>query len=413
MKKYAFLILCFCTLSNLNAQKSTKEGWIVLNNGDTLFGKIHERDWNINPIKLDFENTQTINYKVADLKAFGLINGDTYIRETVTRHLLPNRDDAPYPDDENQIDTITAWLKIVIKGQFSLAALNTIDRYYFYVITPDQKVTELIYSKGLKNFFDDKYVMDPRYKKYGIIENPLYKNQLHNFFPEYNNLTILNNTQYSEASLEKFFRNADNTITGNNSNNKVVVSISAGLSTFTSKVSGDFVNSILYNSKFKNAYSPFIRFSLSIQSTRKRARVSFIPEIGFSTFNTTGTKTAPDWHSNFTIKNAFFETGILTRILFNPLSKQRLYTSLGINSYLKLSGENLFVTYYNIGSGVATSKEPVQHKFMIAPSISIGCLFSKFETFLNYQYLGEITSYTNNKWKVNRFSLGVSYFFKR
>ena len=77
------LLFSLCSLS----QKLPRDGWVVLNNGDTLSGKIEEKEWNICPTKITFIKTDERTYSINELKSFGLNSGDVYRRYVVSRHL--------------------------------------------------------------------------------------------------------------------------------------------------------------------------------------------------------------------------------------------------------------------------------------------------------------------------------------
>ena len=205
MKPIVGLFISFlfslCSLS----QKLPRDGWVELNNGDTLSGKIEEREWNICPTKITFIKTSARTYSINELKSFGLNSGDVYRRYVVSRHLIPYREEAIFPEDDQQIDTITAWLKIIVQAELSLAALYQTERAYFYVIGKDDSTVELIAGKGIKEFNSEKYRMDPRFGKTVEIEDATYKNQLRgllisrigNIDPDF--------LDYSETSLAPLF----------------------------------------------------------------------------------------------------------------------------------------------------------------------------------------------------------------
>ena len=117
-------------------------------------------------------------YSISELRSFGLNSGDVYGRYVVSRHLVPYQDEAIFPENDQQVDTITAWIKIVVQADLSLAALYQTERVYFYVIDKDDNIIELIAGKGNQEFKSEKYRMDPRYGKTLEIEDATYKNQL-------------------------------------------------------------------------------------------------------------------------------------------------------------------------------------------------------------------------------------------
>jgi hypothetical protein len=79
--------------------------------------------------------------------------------------------------------------------------------------------------------------------------------------------------------------------------------------------------------------------------------------------------------------------GLNTRIFLTPYTKQKVFIDAGINVYKKIGGQNEY--YSNSNSTTLTSNSPLQKKFLVAPSISLGYYFSNFSFFINYQTLGE------------------------
>ena len=184
LKLSLFFTLVFT--STLIAQKSFRDGFIVTNGGDTSFGKIRERDWNLNPTKIEFEKGVAKTYEVADLKSFGLIGGDIYRRNTVTVHRIPYAENNSYPAGEIKIDTVIAWLKLIVSAKNSLAVLYLQERPYFYVLEQDGTATELVYGIGLYSFSEKKHEKDARYGTTSILETAEYKTQLYAFFQDEN-----------------------------------------------------------------------------------------------------------------------------------------------------------------------------------------------------------------------------------
>jgi hypothetical protein len=409
--KYIFTLLIILVSSFYAlSQKSLQTGWVELNNGDTLFGKIGEKEWNINPTKITFYKTNETTYLVNDIKSFGLIDGDIYSRYIVSRHLIPYREDAVFPEDDKKIDTITAWLKIVVQADISLAALYQAERVYFYVIDKDGKATELIAGRGIRDFNSEKYRNDPRYGKTGEIEDATYKNQLNALFSDHRGSVNLNLLDYTETGLKRLFRKSDNSPQITERSKSFFIGISGGISSFSSTSGAETSAALLFNTKFNTANTPFFRLSFVLQNRKKISRVSFIPEIGISFFKTTGVNNSVAYNGKYEIRNAYVEAAMMTRFVLNPVSKQRIFISAGLNAYLHISGENKYTSNINTNPGV--TNDPIQAKSIISPSVSAGCLFSKISVFANYQYLGEQTTYLLSTWKVKRLSLGITYFLK-
>lgn len=381
---------------------------MLLNNGDTLSGKIEEKEWNICPTKITFIKTDERTYSINELKSFGLNGGDVYRRYVVSRHLVPYREEAIFPEDDQQVDTITAWLKIVVQADLSLAALYQTERVYFYVIDKDDSITELIAAKGIKEFNSEKYRMDPRYGKTLEIEDATYKNQLRGLLTSRIGNIDPDFLDYSETSLAPLFGKLPNS-SQIRKRKSFYFGLSGGASIFSSTASSTAPGALLYGADFKTSVTPFFKLSFIVQNEKRLSRISFIPSIGICLFNTTGVNNSPTNKGSFQVKSTFIDADLMTRFIFNPTSKSKFFIAAGINSYLRIAGESTFSDY----DDPSNTTELEQHGFLVCPSVSTGILFSKFGVFVNYQILGEQTDYLNSTWKVNRASIGLSYCFKK
>ena len=408
IKPVLFLLL-LCSLS-AHAQQSLRDGWVQVNNGDTLFGKIQERDWNTNPEQISFSGSVKQTYAVADLRSFGLTGGDVYRRYTVSRWLMPVSDDAVLPDSTASSDQVTAWLRVLVPGTTTLASLNQPARRYFYLIDASGTITELLYGKGVRNYMDEKYRNDPNYGKSIVSESAVFRNQLMALFPGKLSPEQALQLQYGERSLVRLFQKLNN-VRATREAGTMTIGISGGASLFNSKVNGDLFT-LFKGTSFKNVLMPFVKVSFNFNKSARRSRISLIPETGFSLFNTTGTKTTPTINADFDIKNLFWEAGVVSRINLNPAAKSRFFIDLGINSYLRISGKNTYTDRSTPSNPIVTN-EPEQNSFFIAPSVSAGVSTSSLAIFLNYQHPGNITQYQNSSWVVGRTSVGITYYVKR
>lgn len=101
------------------AQKNLKEGYIVLNNKDTLTGFIDYREWYRNPDNVLFSSSKEAGrqrYKVNDISAFAASGLEMYRRYTVRismdRQLVGNIGEK---DTSGRIDTV--FLKVLQTGK--------------------------------------------------------------------------------------------------------------------------------------------------------------------------------------------------------------------------------------------------------------------------------------------------------
>ncbi len=86
MKKVIAAGLCALFYISLHAQKNLKEGFVVLNNKDTLKGLIDYREWYKTPNSIMFTSSKekrSQRYKVTDISSFAVNGIELYQRHTV------------------------------------------------------------------------------------------------------------------------------------------------------------------------------------------------------------------------------------------------------------------------------------------------------------------------------------------
>ena len=147
--------MLLCSLISLYSlfafgQKNLKPGHIVLNNGDTLQGQINYRNWESNPIAIDFlqQNGQTTVYRLPDLSSFTVDKTDRYEKAVIKRSTRPV---DLYELDKPFIDTVltdTVFLRTIVLGEVSLYELVKGKTYYF-LKNADGSYEELMYRVEL------------------------------------------------------------------------------------------------------------------------------------------------------------------------------------------------------------------------------------------------------------------------
>jgi len=413
MRKLPALILFLFLVANSFAQKSLLEGWVQLNNGDTLRGKIHEKDWNVNPNKIDFYHPGLTTYGVSELKSFGIDGSDQYLRCEIERHQLPYSEYATFPADETKVERGQAWLKILVKAPVTLAVFYQSDRPYFYAIDANDKATELVASKGLREYSGEQYKSDPRFGQSVSVDQPVYKGQLTELFPSSESIIDPSLIDYNEKSLTSAFVKLNHLKKEKSKYQTFFIGISAGVSSYTHSLEGD-AGTLLEGAEFQNTISPFIRASFNFQLGKKRSpRFSLVPEVGFSTMNVKGSKTKFAGEYTYTINNTFLELAVLTKFWLNPAARNKFYLMAGINGYIHIAGESRYQLKSISGNIQTFPNEPEQKTFVIAPSFTAGYEISKFSLFVNYQMLGNLTTYQSQSWSANRLSIGASYYLKK
>ena len=402
-----FVLLCFLSLHFfLTAQPSLQSGWVQLNNGDTVYGQLQERDWHKNPDQISFVLKEKMTYTVSELLSFGLNNGITYKRYRVSRLLLPNNDDVLFPEGDAGSDTVVVWLKILVSGDFTLGGLFQNDRSYFYLIKRDGSATELLNSKGIRSYTASKYFNDPRYGKNLLEESPLYKNQLIALFPGKFSAEQLQGTAYTETELSKLFRRLNNATDEKQTGRKIRIGVGGGVSYYSNTINGEFP-ALFYQTDFKDVVWPFIRVSFDFLNKRKRTRFSFVPEFGISLLHTSGAKSSATVNGDFELNSLFLETALITRFIANPAARHKFYLDAGLNVSARISGKNTFKNYGSTGNNTLITAEPEQKSFLVAPTFAAGYMTNRIRFFVNYQHIGNMTVYDQSTWSVSRISMGA------
>ncbi len=148
------LLLLSVTLlySHIIVHGKSKDGWLVLNNGDTLRGQITEQNWSINPSSIEFsvETGKSSIYTTDDLLSFGLANGSRYIKRKTDIDKSEHRSDqvAKKGIKDIVIQTEQVFLKVLIDGHYDLLLLKDKNgKSHFFIESTDYKLKELIVRK--------------------------------------------------------------------------------------------------------------------------------------------------------------------------------------------------------------------------------------------------------------------------
>jgi hypothetical protein len=391
-------------------QKGLQKGWVVNNSGDTLIGSIESNEWNRNPTKITFIGNKERKFEVNDLSAFAMVNENiVYKRYTVTKHLAPINENVDVTTGESKTDTEIVWLKILVTGRTSLASYVNNDRRYFYYIIGDS-ATELIYSKGIKNYSDEKYKGDPIYGLSSVTENFEYKKQLQQLAANETRTSDVfddaKNTDYTEYSLVNIFNklnNFKNTI-GAKGDNHLFIGI--GLTAFSNKITGN-AGAIGSTSKIDNPVSPLFKIGYQIKSSKPNAKISYIQEVGLMRYNTLGTRSSATSNGlTYDIRNTFLQVSLLIKYTVNPLQKAKISVSAGLAGFFTLSHNNSTTDLNSGGSVTVYSNTPEFKKLVGCPAGAVTVDYLKFNFFANYSYINNITSYVNAAYRLNIFSVG-------
>ena len=174
--------------------------------------------------------------------------------------------------------------------------------------------------------------MTPRFGQSILVNQPAFRGQFQDLFPEFPDKFDPNSVEYTEQSLAATFRKL-NHLEPTRTKKSFFLGISGGASLFTSSLEG-MTGTLLNGASFQNSTTPFVRISFNFQMGKRRSpRITFVPEIGMSMFKTTGSKTNYGGQYSFEINKTFLEAAIMTKLWLNPAARHKLYLAGGINAY--------------------------------------------------------------------------------
>jgi hypothetical protein len=189
--KKTFFLAVFTIVSTaqlLYAQKTILKGYIIKLNNDTVKGYIDYKNWNKNPVSINYypalnDKPQTLDVK--SINGFGITDdkyNESYISKTVKLETSPQQLGKLGFDKEPAFEDKILFLRVLNQGDLTLFKYVD-DRSHFF-IDNGSKTEELIYKRY--------YVNE---SKNQIAYNSNYKEQLKNLF--------INNKNISDDEIEK------------------------------------------------------------------------------------------------------------------------------------------------------------------------------------------------------------------
>jgi hypothetical protein len=165
-KPSLFLLVLLALLSqSAYSNPPLYPGYYIDLKGDTVLCRIEYNDWYRNPatIVVEVNNTKR-TLGTSDIKGFGVTGYGDYQAATVNYHLNPiGEKDLPdhFLDDT---ETKTCFLKVLVRGPYSLYQLILPERLYFFLSEKDGAIAELVYRV--------------KQEESGIVEDQPYKSRL-------------------------------------------------------------------------------------------------------------------------------------------------------------------------------------------------------------------------------------------
>lgn len=154
--RYLYLILLLLSLiisDNLSAKKNYLPGYIIDNNNDTIYGLIDYKDWEVNPKKIDFkesDDAKVINCFPSDIAEFHVANSIYQSRiTTIDKSPVSANNLVPREKLDDYTVTDTIFLEVIIKGEAELYSyIDKSKKLHIYLKSSDFD-QELIYQRYL------------------------------------------------------------------------------------------------------------------------------------------------------------------------------------------------------------------------------------------------------------------------
>jgi len=197
--RLSLLLLSFLFVSFVYSQKNFQPGYLVTAANDTVRGFIDYRNWEKNPLKIEFCRSVSetpATYVPFQLKMF-TVGNEVYETAIVTM------DDSPFKTENltegaalNYV-TDTVFLLNLVEGSKSLLYFMDSKSKEHFFIRNGQRVDLLFYKRYLKR--DDSGGLT-------VVEDKRYKGQLILYLQECSSIQLkLSNTSYEKRSLVRLF----------------------------------------------------------------------------------------------------------------------------------------------------------------------------------------------------------------
>jgi hypothetical protein len=244
MKRYFSIVIIYLVInSTLFSQTDYQEGYVIKNNGDTLYGFINYQKESVNFHSCNFKSfsiAAPIKYTPDIIRGYGINEGRKYFSANV--------------------DGKRVFLEYRVVGKLSLLFINQ-TKERFFVLDEKGRVNELkigtTIDVGSDQFFTDyKELLNAKMKSVDIYQtirsSELEEESLIALFKKYNELSGISYTIPQKTKSKSLF--LDYNILGTR---KVKFGFVGGISSLSYKVNGDRIYSYIGKASFKTVQTPF------------------------------------------------------------------------------------------------------------------------------------------------------------
>lgn len=398
------LVIIYCP-SITYAQSNYKPGLVVTLKGDTIHGFIDYKDWENNPVSINFKSslsTQSRQYtpneityfKVSKSEAYQKYNGPISIDETNINRITRGRDTG--------FRTATVFLKIEQDGKFITlySYADDLKKRYFISEKTNNEPFELIYRVYFSTEQDNNQT----------INEQKYKGQLIYLSSKYKSNSDALQTTIENASYNHDLVDVVSKINGSakqdNGYSNPAFSFYAGISSGITAVKAP--TNTLYS--YSNSYLPRISIGINAYTNPDVGTFIFRGEVGFFA-NTNKTFFKQDFYGDgtksfYTLNQYTFS--INPQILYNVYNTESFKFYLDAGASLNLSEYGAY-TVNNGKHGTTTDNSFHYDASWISIPVSAGIILNnKIGIFASYTIPAKIT---NDNFKFYSTQIGIDYIF--
>lgn len=400
-------------------QSIKKQGYLVLNNGDTLRGWMNYKNWQRNPSHITFFSdslsTSGSDYKTEDVQSAEITGADQYIRATVKKDDRPVKFSDLLNDNTEMSTTAVVLLRVLVTGsEFSLYELFDF-KYHYFIKKPGEEMYELIYT-AINN-------------ENTLVIQKAFTQQLKACLAAVNApvelLKEIDKAEYGEKDLKHIVAEM-NKLSGaveyvsHSNEKKLLISYFVGLGGGISTLKFSGTNQQIGLLHFKNGFVPYATAGIDISTARNLQDVTFRAEICYSAASYEGSGSRRVAGANtetymytYSIKQTSISPSV--SILYNFIRKAttKVYAGLGVSYNFSFYSKNRYTV-----TSSTTGPKDANDEFLDFPTgwISVngklGAKINKnWETGLSWQFLGSCTNYSLFGLTPNSYTFQVRYHF--
>lgn len=399
------------------AQENFQPGYILQNNGDTVYGSIDYRNWEKSPDRILFKAKNHPEPQIClPMTVKGFMVADARYRGAVVQtEVSPvNTDDLTH-DPALRFETDTTFLEVLVEGPSELLYyMNEAGNRQFYLGNGNETIF-LTYKKYLKDF-EGKTI---------VAENNNFRNQLIYYFNDCSNLQgKISKTSYNQTGLTDLFnayyvckqqlsayqRNRDKT--------RVTFGLEAGLSLTSIKFNQNDDFDYLSDADFSTSFNPAGGVFLNIRFPRNFGKFSLHNELFINTYILTGSYIDYTNENKYVLTNSTLGfTYMKLNNLFRfsrPVGKNSLFFNAGISNGLCIMYNNQrVVTSKFYTTETVVTKEAVEgaRKFELGFIGGLGLQHKDFTFEFRYERSNGMSDFLGLNSTVSRFYVLVGYAF--